>query len=428
MSQVRVRFAPSPTGNLHIGSARTALFNWLYARHNKGAFILRIEDTDNERSKTEFLDEILGSLRWLFMEWDGEPVYQSKRLEIYRSYAEKLAQNGLARREGPATIFKVEKAKRIAFDDIIHGRVEFSTDDIKDQVLIKSDGTPTYNFACVVDDHEMKITHVIRGDDHISNTPKQVMLYEALGIPMPKFAHIPLILSSDGGRLSKRHGATSISEYRSMGFLPDAIVNYLSLMGWAPGDDREIMTVEELVKSFDVRDVNKTGAIFDLDKLNWMNGQYIAAKTDEELAGLIDAHLAAAGAKLSAPRALLVRVAGLYKMRIKTLSEFAGMTDFFFSDDYSVDKKAVEKYIAPAECKKILTGFSARVEKVGTFSRGAIEDACRAFAEENGLKAAQVIHPTRVAISGKTAGAGLFEMMEVLGREKVITRMRRAAA
>ena len=264
---VKVRFAPSPTGYLHIGSARTALFNWLYARHNNGKFIIRIEDTDKERSKEEFLNEILDSLKWLFMSWDGELVFQSKRFDVYRKYAQALIEKGLAYLEGPAIIFKVEKGKTVPFDDMIRGRVEFSTNDIKDQVLIKSDGTPTYNFACVIDDHEMEISHVIRGDDHISNTPKQVMLYEALGFTMPKFAHIPLILSKDGGRLSKRHGATSITEYKNMGFLAEALVNYLSLMGWAPGNDVEILPLDQTVKLFDVKDVNKTGATFDIDKL-----------------------------------------------------------------------------------------------------------------------------------------------------------------
>ena len=246
MSQVRVRFAPSPTGYLHIGSARTALFNWLYAKHTNGTFLLRIEDTDRERSRAECLDEILGSLRWLYMDWEGEPVFQSKRFDTYRQYAHDMLGKGLAYKDGEAIIFKVAKDRMVAFDDVIHGRIEVSTNEIKDQVLMKSDGTPTYNFACVIDDAEMKISHIIRGDDHISNTPKQVLLCEALGLDLPQFAHIPLILSKEGGRMSKRHGATSIFEYKNMGFLPDALVNFLSLMGWAPGEDREILSLEEI--------------------------------------------------------------------------------------------------------------------------------------------------------------------------------------
>ena len=280
---VRVRFAPSPTGYLHIGSARTALFNWLYARANNGKFILRIEDTDKERSKEEFLGEILGSLKWIFMDWDEELTFQSKRFDSYKKIAEELLSQGLAYMEGPAIIFKVEKDKTISFEDMIHGTISVSTNEIKDQVLMKSDGTPTYNFACVVDDAAMKITHVIRGDDHISNTPKQVMLYAAMGLNLPKFAHIPLILSKDGGRLSKRHGATSIFEYKQMGFLPEALVNYLALMGWAPGNDREILPLGEIIKLFDVKDVNKTGATFDMDKLTWINSQYIKDMPMEKL-------------------------------------------------------------------------------------------------------------------------------------------------
>jgi len=423
---VRVRFAPSPTGYLHIGSARTALFNWLYAKHSGGVFLLRIEDTDKTRSKEEYLEEILGSLKWLFMDWDEDLTFQSKRFDVYKRYAEDLVKRGLAYREGEAIIFKVEKDRPVSFTDIIHGTIEVSTNEIKDQVLIKSDTTPTYNFACVVDDAEMKITHVIRGDDHISNTPKQILLYNALGFPIPKFAHIPLILSRDGGRLSKRHGATSIFEYKRMGFLPEALVNFLALMGWAPGLDREILPLDEIVKLFDVKDVNKTGAIFDMDKLTWINGQYIAAKKKEELLPLIKNQMQDAGVSVPSDDALL-KVMDLYKMRMKTLSEFARMTDHFFTDDYSVEEKGVEKYLTSPESKKILREFSGRLQKMKEFSHSAIEKECRQMAEENGLKAAQIIHPTRVAISGKTTGAGLFEMMEILGKDKVIERLQKAA-
>jgi glutamyl-tRNA synthetase len=421
---VKVRFAPSPTGNLHIGSARTALFNWLYARHNNGKFILRIEDTDKERSKEEFLEEILGSLKWLFMSWDGELVFQSKRFDIYKKYAQTLVDKGLAYPEGPAMIFKVEKAKTVSFDDMIRGRVDFSTDDIKDQVLMKSDGTPTYNFACVVDDHEMGITHVIRGDDHISNTPKQVMLYEALGFEMPKFAHIPLILSKDGGRLSKRHGATSITEYRNMGFLPEAIVNYLSLMGWAPGNDIEILPLEETVKLFDVKDVNKTGATFDMDKLSWMNSQYIKEmdlgklieRTEEYLKnrGILDARF---------DRAKWKGVIAAYKERTRTLEDLVSVYKIFFSDELEFDQKAVEKYLRKPDSKDIISRCKSAVEACAGYNKASIEEAYRKLADELKIKAAELIHPTRVAISGKTVGAGLFDMMELLGREKVLARL-----
>ncbi|MDP3730147.1 MAG: glutamate--tRNA ligase [Candidatus Omnitrophota bacterium] len=421
---VRVRFAPSPTGYLHIGSARTALFNWLYARHNKGAFILRIEDTDKERSKPEFLEEILASLKWLFMTWDGELTFQSQRFDIYKKYADMLVEKGLAYLEGPAIIFKVEKSKKVAFEDMIRGRVEFSTDDIKDQVLMKSDGTPTYNFACVVDDHEMQITHVIRGDDHISNTPKQVMLYEALGLGLPKFAHIPMILSKDGGRMSKRHGATSIFEYKNMGFLPEALVNYLSLMGWAPGNDVEILPIEEIVKLFDVKDVNKTGAIFDMDKLSWINGQYIKnmeinALTDKVEVFLKDRNII----QDNFDRMKLIEIIKIYKERMRILEDFIGAYRIFFSDELEYDEKAVEKHLKKPNSKEIINRCKSAIEADAKFDKVSIEEAYRKLADELKIKAAELIHPTRVAISGKTVGAGLFDMMELLGREKVLKRL-----
>lgn len=424
MSQVRVRFAPSPTGYLHIGSARTALFNWLYARHEKGAFILRIEDTDKERSKPEYLDEILASLKWLFMEWDGELVFQSHRFDVYKKYAELLVEKGLAYREGPAIIFKVEKSRKVAFEDMIRGRVEFSTDDIKDQVLIKSDGTPTYNFACVVDDHEMQITHIIRGDDHISNTPKQIMLYEALALGLPKFAHIPLILSKDGGRMSKRHGAASIFEYKNMGFLPEALVNYLSLMGWAPGNDVEILPVDEIVKLFDVKDVNKTGAIFDIDKLSWMNGQYIKSMDTDELARRSEEYLKEKNViDDKFDRGRWRGITAAYKERTRTLEDFAGVYRVFFSDEADYDEKAVEKYLKKPNSKDIINRCRSAIEAGGKFDRVSIEKSYRKLADELKIKAAELIHPTRVAISGKTVGAGLFDIMELLGREKVLKRL-----
>lgn len=426
MSQVRVRFAPSPTGYLHIGSARTALFNWLYARHNNGRFILRIEDTDRERSKEEYLDEILGSLKWLFIPWDEELVFQSKRFGVYKKYAQILLEKNLAYLEGPAVIFRVEKGKSVFFDDMIRGRVEFSTDDIKDQVLIKSDGTPTYNFACVVDDSEMNISHVIRGDDHISNTPKQILLYDALALTPPEFAHIPLILSKDGGRLSKRQGATSIFEYKNMGFLPDALVNYLSLMGWAPGNDIEILPVSEVVKLFDVKDVNKTGAIFDMDKLSWMNGQYIKNMDPDKLAQATEEFLKLKNIlDVKFDRGQWKKIILAYKERTRTLEDFIGVYRIFFSDEIEYDEKAVEKYLKKPSSKDIMGRCKAAAESCAKFDKISLEESYRKLADEIKIKAAELIHPTRVAISGKTVGAGLFEMMELLGREKVLKRLAR---
>lgn len=424
MTKPRVRFAPSPTGYLHIGSARTALFNWLYARHADGVFILRIEDTDRARSKEEYLEEILGSLKWLFMHWDEEPVFQSRRFDIYRKYAEALVKKDLAYKEGEAIIFKVEKERTAFFDDLIHGRIEVSTNEIKDQVLIKSDGTPTYNFACVIDDAEMKITHVIRGDDHISNTPKQILLYKALGLSIPYFAHIPLILSKDGGRLSKRHGATSIFEYKNMGFLPEALVNYLALMGWSPGEDREILPFNEIIKIFDIKDVNKTGATFDMDKLSWMNGQYIKDMKAEELAARArdffkDRKLATEG--LDDERWL--NIVSIYKERTRTLEDFISVYNIFYNAEIEYDEKGVEKYLKKSNSKDIITRCINVLKGLSKFDKASIEESYRKLADELKLKAAELIHPTRVAISGKTVGAGLFEMMELLGRDKVLERL-----
>ena len=274
---VRVRFAPSPTGFLHVGSARTALFNWLFARHEGGQFLLRIEDTDLARSKKEFLDEILDSLRWLGLNWDGETVFQSQRAEqgIYRTIADNLLAEGKAYLDGKATLLKITPGEIVAFEDVIHGQIRVNTLEIKDQVLIKSDGMPTYSFACVVDDSALGITHVIRGDDHISNTPKQILIHRALNLTPPAYVHIPLILGEDRSRLSKRHGATNLNDYRKMGVLPVGMVNYLALLGWSPGGDREVLPLEEIVKEFTLDRIGKTGAMFDLKKLLWMNSQYL---------------------------------------------------------------------------------------------------------------------------------------------------------
>jgi glutamyl-tRNA synthetase len=421
---VRVRFAPSPTGYLHIGSARTALFNWLYAKHNNGKFILRIEDTDKERSKSEFLEEILGSLKWLFMDWDEDLTFQSKRFAIYRKYAEELVKQNLAYMEGPAIIFRVGKDKKISFNDMIHGTIEVSTNEIKDQVLMKSDGTPTYNFACVVDDAMMKITHIIRGDDHISNTPKQVMLYEAMGLELPQFAHIPLILSKDGGRLSKRHGATSIFEYKNMGFLPEGLVNYLALMGWAPGNDREILPIEEMIKLFDVKDVNKTGATFDMDKLMWMNSQYIKDMDIDKLLPKTITYLKdknVLGEKFDA--GLWAGIVKAYKERTRTLEDLVSVYKIFFRDDLDYDEKAVEKYLKKPNSKDIIAKCKNAIQALARYDKASIEEIYRKLAEELKVKPAELIHPTRVAISGKTVGAGLFDMMELLGRDKVLVRL-----
>ena len=425
---VTVRFAPSPTGFLHLGSARTALFNWLYARHMGGRFLLRVEDTDKVRSDVRFLEEILNDLRWLGLDWDGEPIYQSRRFPLYREKSEELVAAGKAYREGEAVLFRVEKGRTIEYDDFIHGRIAVRTDDIKDQVLIKSDGSPSYNFACVIDDAELAITHILRGDDHISNTPKQILFYEAFGLVPPRFGHMPLILGPDGAKLSKRHGGVSVEEYRKEGYLPAALVNHLILLGWYPGEEHEVLTLDEAVKIFDLGQMGDVQAKFDLQKLRWLNAAHIMKKSSLDLLPLIKGHLAEAGVPLSGVSDdFLVRLIDLYKIRLKTLRDFAGMTDCFFRDDFVVDEEARKKYLEKPENIDNIRLLADRLEALPSFTTADIEAACRKLAEERGLKPAALIHPARLAVSGQTSGAGLFEMMELLGKEKVLKRLRGVA-
>ena len=425
---VNVRFAPSPTGLLHLGSARTALINWLFARHNNGKMLLRIEDTDRVRSEDRYLEEILRGLEWLGLDWDGEPIYQSKRFDVYKTAAEKLLEEGKAYKEGEAIIFRVDKGRNVEVDDIIHGKIVFNTDEIKDQVMIKSDGSPAYNFCCVIDDVDQKITHIIRGDDHISNTPKQILFYEALGFPVPEFAHMPLMMGADGSKMSKRHGAVAVEEYKQKGFLPEALVNYLMLLGWSPGEDREILDLKEAVSLFDLGDMNDTQVRFDVKKLTWLNGEHMMRKSMEELFPLIKEDLKKNSVDLSGVSDPYIRkILDLYKIRIKTIPEFFELTDAFFKDDYTIEEKGKRKYLDKDENKENLKIFAEKLENISDFTHENIEAVCREIADERGLKASGIIHPTRMAVSGKTRGAGLFEMMEVLGKTKVIERMKKAA-
>ncbi|MCK4518958.1 MAG: glutamate--tRNA ligase [Candidatus Omnitrophica bacterium] len=424
---VRVRFAPSPTGFLHLGSARTALFNWLYARHTGGKFVLRVEDTDKQRSKKEFLDDILNDLKWMGIDWDEGPFFQSERFDLYKQMAEDILAKGLAYREGEAIIFRVEKGRKIKVDDLVHGEIVVSTDEIKDQVLMKSDGSPAYNFACVVDDADLKITHIIRGDDHISNTPKQIMFYEALGVKPPKFAHIPLMMGKDGAKLSKRHCGVAVSEYKNQGFLPEALDNYLLLLGWQPEDGREMISLKGIVEEFDVVNINKVQVRFDRDKLKWLNGEYIRAKSAGDIYLLLKRQLENSGIELEGvDEEKLKKIIGLYQVRIKTLTEFIELTDYFFKDDYEVDEKGKRKYIDKEENKENLKLVLSELKNIDNFSREKIEEVYRTLADKNSLKPANIIHPTRMAISGKTKGAGLFEVMELLGKETVLKRIEKA--
>jgi len=424
---IRVRFAPSPTGNLHIGGGRTALFNWLFAQAKAGKFVLRIEDTDKARSKQEFVDEILYSLKWLGFNWD-EIYYQSQRFEIYRELANKLLKEEKAYIEKnefgqEAIIFKVPQQK-IKLNDLIRGGIEFDSSLIKDQVLIKSDGTATYNFACVVDDATMNITHIIRGDDHISNTPKQILLYEALGFPLPQFAHLPLIMGMEGGRLSKRTGATAISDYRKMGYLPEAIVNYLLLLSWSPGENREVIEIKEAVKLFDIKDVNKTAATFDLKKLDWMNNQYLKTEdplklTDEVLPLLIEKGLVD---KDNFDKNYAVEVMKLFQGRLTTINDFPDWADFFFAKELKMDPQAEAKHLTK-DLSREFKLFTERLEALESFDIASIEHAFRQLVQELGIEAKVLIHPIRVALTGKTVGPGLFEVIYYLGKGRAKERL-----
>jgi len=426
-----VRFAPSPTGWLHLGSARTALFNWLAARHYGGRFLLRVEDTDKARSEGRFLEEILEDLRWLGLDWDGDLVFQSRRFDIYRHKAEELIAAGQAYRDGDAVLFRVDPARMVVYDDLIHGRIEVSAETIKDQVLMKSDGSPAYNFSCVVDDADLGITHILRGDDHISNTPKQILFYDALGLTPPRFGHMPLILGPDGAKLSKRHGCVSVREYRDEGYLPEALANYLALLGWTPPEDREILPVGEAARLFTIERMNDVQAKFDVQKLKWMNGEYIMKMPLAELKPLVKRQLVRDGFDLSAVAdAYFAKALDHYKIRVKTLREFGELADFFFKDAFVVDEDGRAKFLGPASNRDNLREFASRLAALhgADWRRDKLEEVCRALAAERSLKAAEIIHPTRLAVSGKVKGAGLFEILELLGKDTTLKRLKDATS
>ncbi len=429
---IKVRFAPSPTGYLHIGGARTALFNWLFARHSKGIFLLRIEDTDQQRSTDEATKAILDSMKWLGLDWDEGPYFQSRRLAVYKQHAEDLVSKGRAfydtDAEGRKAIrFKMQDGvTEIA--DLIHGTITFDTSLIEDFVILKADGFPTYNFACVVDDAEMGITHIIRGDDHISNTPKQIALYRAFGFKMPEFAHIPMILGEDGSRLSKRHGATSVTEYRDRGYLPHALVNFLALLGWSPGNDQEILTIQEMIEKFTLKRVNKTSAQFNNIKLDWMNGQYIKNTPIERLVPEVRAFFENSGtvdvSKISAK--WLADLVVLHQERFKTFQDLLNQIQFFFTDTVEYDPAAVDKFLKKEGAGDLLREVHATLSAVNNFEKKHLEDSLRALTGKIGVGFSKLAQPIRVAITGKSVSAGIFETMELLGREKTLGRLAHA--
>lgn len=480
---IRVRFAPSPTGDLHIGGVRTALFNWLYAKKEKGTFILRIEDTDEARSTDESTQIIINAMKWLKLNWDEgpgnepekyAPYYQMKRKElgIYQKYIDILLEKGYAykcyctpeevekmreqarlakqppkynghcanltkqqqeeyEKQGRTAVirFKMPKEGKIEFDDIVRGHVTFENALLDDFVLMKANGVPTYNFACVIDDHLMEMSHVIRGDDHISNTPRQIHLFKALGWEPPTFAHLSMILGSDGARLSKRHGHTSVLEYRKEGYLQDALINYLALLGWSTEDSRQLFFGDSLIENFSLDRCNSSPATFDPSKLLWMNGEYIRNKSAEEVYNLfIDwIQWTKQNALIDGwDRDLLKKAISLEHEKIKLLKDIPGLVDFFFKD-IVYDEQAVNKVLLSdtkkESSKVVLEECLKRLPNQADFSPEALERYARDLAVELGFSNGKVFHPIRVAISGRTQGPSLFHMMEVMGKEEVLKRI-----
>jgi len=473
---LRVRFAPSPTGYLHVGGARTALFNWLFARGKGGAMILRIEDTDAERNKPELVEGIVEGLRWLGVDWDEGPFFQSQRTELYRAAAKKLLANGsgflcycaaekyaggdhaeeggeakvrrisrCACRDGrpsasgvkPAIRFKVPVGGMTKFCDAVFGGREFANDEIEDFVLLRSGkgdeefGLPTYQMSVVVDDIDMRITHVIRGADHVSNTPKQVLLYNAMGAAAPVFAHVPLILGADKSRLSKRHGATDVNLYRKEGFLPEAFRNFLALLGWSPGGDEEFLRTSELIERFSLEGVSRTNAVFDRAKLEWFNTQHFQKLPIEDLLPEVEAELRSSGLwreewAAGDGHTWFSRTVDLLRPRVRLLPDFSTWARAFFSDDFNRDSAAKEKFWKDAKVPALLANLAGALEALSDWNHDACDHATRAVAEAGGVKAGLLINATRVAIVGQAVAPPLFDTMVVLGKQRVVSRLRDA--
>ena len=420
---VRVRFAPSPTGFLHIGGARTALFNWMYAKAQGGQFVLRIEDTDLVRSKPEYLQEILDSMKWLGLTWD-EYYKQSDRFELYRQYADQLLSEGKAYKDGEAVILKVLE-KSIKVYDLIRGEIVVDSKELKDQVLMKSDGSPTYSFACVIDDALMEISCVIRGEDHISNTPKQILIYEALGFKVPKFAHLPLIMDPEGGRMSKLFGATAVTEYRTQGYLSQAIVNYLMLLGWSPGNNQEKVTMASALKTFSIKKINKAGAAFSIEKLQWLNGQYIKEMDTAQLVDALRPFVAAKYPGVQVQDKDFEHMVQLFKGRMNTLLDFLDWTDFIFNEQVHFEDDVKAKHLS-VNMSKEFDLLAERLSAVSEFNVKAAEEAFRGLVAQLGVEAGVLVHPVRVALTGKAVGPGLFDTMVVLGQTRTVRRLREA--
>ncbi len=462
MAQVRVRFAPSPTGFLHIGGVRTALFNWLFARQQQGAFILRIEDTDQSRSTDESIQAIIEGMKWVGLDWDEGPFRQTERMDVYRDHAMKLLEMGHAywcvckaeelearRKEaeakglsprydgrcrhvqiinpsGDAALrFKAPQEGQIVVDDLIKGKITFDNSAADDLIILRSNGYPTYNFSVVVDDALMRITHVVRGDDHLTNTPRQIPIFEALGFAVPRFGHLPMILGSDKTRLSKRHGATSIMSYKDMGYLPEAMVNYLVRLGWSHGD-QELFTRQELIEKFSWDHVQKSAAVFNPDKLLWMNAEYIKTSPPNYVAQALVPLLEQAGLRNevgAVSEEWLAQLVVLVKERAKTLVDMVEWVKPYFGQEALYEIEAAKKLLTPA-IAPLLQKLVMRFEAFPSFSKPTWEESFKKLVEEEGIKMGALAQPVRVALTGRTASPGLFEVMDVLGRERTLHRLR----
>jgi glutamyl-tRNA synthetase len=453
------RFPPSPTGYLHVGNARTAIFNWLYARHMKGKFILRIEDTDTVRSTQEAIDAIFQALEWLGIDWDEGPYYQTQRLDIYNDYLQRLinsdqayyctcspedletmrrkamASGGkpkydgtcrnkrLPKSEGAVVRLKAPLSGTTVVQDVIKGNIVFQNEELDDFILCRSDGIPTYNFAVVIDDITMQVNTVIRGDDHVMNTPKQILIYHALERPLPTFGHVPMVLGKDKSRFSKRHGAVSVSAYRDKGYLPEAMLNYLVRLGWSHGD-QEFFTRQELIEVFDLAHIGHSAGVFDPEKLLALNAEHIRATPPDKLVEPLKAFLKQHGVEIK-DSALLQMVIGTLHARSKTLEEMAQSALFYFVDPVDYEQKAVKKFFNPAaaECLQLMI---KQFEKLQKFSEENLENAFKAVVDQTGMKLGQIAQPVRLALTGKTASPGIFEVSAILGKDKVISRLQKA--
>ena len=435
MSEIRVRFAPSPTGKVHIGNIRAAIYNWLYARHTGGKFLLRVEDTDLERSTPEAIAVLIDCMKWLGLDWDEEVFYQTKNVRRHLEVVDQLLAGGHAYKvektsrdgkTGVVTMFRMPKEGVIEFDDIVKGHMAKKAEDIQDFAIVRSDGSPIFHIANVVDDIDQRVTHIIRGDDHVENTFKHICIFRALGAEVPKYGHLSMIVNAQGKPYSKRDGAAFVGEYREQGYLPEALFNYLLLLGWNPGDDREVLTREEMVELFDLEKVHVTAAKFDPKKLLWMNGEYIKKIPADEFVEEVKSRVSCLSSLVPDHDANWWRyLCSQLQPRTKFLNDIPAMAKCFVSDDFPFDEKAVEKRLRKPGVKALLLDLAERFSKVADWTAPALEEVVKELSQGNGM--GPWVHPIRVAVSGRGEGIGLFEMLQLLGRERTLARLRHAA-